>query len=355
MKFDSLLGPLISSGTSLLGGLLGAASSKSATKKAIAASKEMQANQQAFALKMFDLNNNYNLPIHQFQRLQAAGINPYFAFGNVTGQSVPITPASSPSAPVDQSGQFISQAFDRVAQQVYNMSMVKAQIKNLNSQTKAQEINNNYSDMRNALQLQELLSRIANIDKDTKMKDLAYQFKSVNFDTLSQSLKLDNSLKKAQSNLFDVTKDYYFSLTKSEDFRRAHIMPMEVDKLINDINVAWYNAKSQRISSNAASMSASASMVNAQANSFTAHTNAKLTLEQVVHQQIQNRFATRLSSASLKKLEAETTNFLNQASTYKSQINYLESGATLNYSNAVTGGFRNIMQGVGSFIPFSGR
>ena len=349
------LSDILSLGTSLFGGLLGATSSKSATKKSIAASKEMQANQQAFALKMFNLNNDYNLPIHQFQRLTAAGINPYFAFGNVTGQSVPITPAGSPSAPVDQSGQFISQAFDRVAQQVYNGTMLKAQINNLNSQTEAQNINNNYSDMRNALSLQEILSRIANIDKDSKMKDLANQFKSVNFDTLSTSLRLDNSLKKAQSNLFDVTKDYYTSLTKSEDYRRANIMPMEVDKLINDINVAWYNAKSQRISSNASSLSASASMVNAQANSFTAHSNAKLTLEQVVHQQIQNRFATRLSSASLKKLEAETTNFINQASTYKSQINYLESGATLNYSNAVTGGFRNIMQGVGSFIPFSGR
>ena len=346
---------IISAGTSLIGGLFGASQSKSATKRAIAASKEMQANQQAFALKMFDLNNDYNLPIHQFQRLTAAGINPYFAFGSVDGQSVPITPAGSPSAPVDQSGQFISQAFDRVAQQVYNSSMVRAQINNLNSQTKAQNINNNYSDLRNALSLQETLSRIANLDKDTKMKDLANQFKSVNFDTMSASLRLDNSLKKAQSNLYDATKDYYKSVTKSEDYRRANIMPMEVDKLLNDINVAWYNAKSQRISANASSVGAAASMVNAQANSFTAHSNAQLTLAQVVHQQILNRFASRLSSASLKKLEAETTNYLNQASTYKSQINYLESGATLNYSNAVTGGFRNIMQGVGSFIPFSGR
>lgn len=345
----------LSAGTSLFGGLLGASTSKSATKKSIAASKEMQANQQAFALKMFNLNNDYNLPVHQFQRLSDAGINPYFALGNITGQSVPVSPGSSPSAPVDQSGQFISQAFDRVAQQVYNSSMLKAQINHINSQTEAQNINNNYSDLRNALSLQETLSRIANIDKDTKMKDLANQFKSVNFDTLSASLRLDNSLKTAQTKLLAVTKDYYSSLTKSEDYRRANIMPMEIEKLINDINVAWYNAKSQRISSQAASLGAQASMSNAQANSFTAHTNAKLTLEQVVHQQIQNRFATRLSSASLKKLEAETTNYLNQASTYKSQINYLESGATLNYSNAVTGGFRNIMQGVGSFIPFSGR
>lgn len=345
----------LSAGTSLFGGLLGASTSKSATKKSIAASKEMQANQQAFALNMFNLNNDYNLPVHQFQRLSDAGINPYFALGNITGQSVPVSPGSSPSAPVDQSGQFISQAFDRVAQQVYNSSMLKAQINHINSQTEAQNINNNYSDLRNALSLQETLSRIANIDKDTKMKDLANQFKSVNFDTLSASLRLDNSLKTAQTKLLAVTKDYYSSLTKSEDYRRANIMPMEIEKLINDINVAWYNAKSQRISSQAASLGAQASMENAQANSFTAHTNAKLTLEQVVHQQIQNRFATRLSSASLKKLEAETTNYLNQASTYKSQINYLESGATLNYSNAVTGGFRNVMQGIGSFIPFSGR
>ena len=349
------LSDYLSAGSSLLGGILGAYSSGKATKKAIAASKEMQSNQQAFALKMFDLNNDYNLPIHQFQRLTDAGINPYFAFGNVSGQSVPITPAGSPSAPVDQSGQFISQAFDRVSQQLYNGSILKAQVNNLNSKTEAQNINNNYSDMRNALSLQETLSRIANIDKDTKMKDLANKFKSVNFDTLSESLHLDNSLKKAQSNLLSVTKDYYSSLTKSEDYRRAHIMPMEVEKLINDINVAWYNAKSQRTSSQASLLGAQASMVNAQANSFTSHTNAKLTLEQVVHQQIENRFAGRLSSASLKKLEAETTNFINKSSTYKAQVNFLESGATLNYSNAVTGGFRNVMQGIGSFIPFSGR
>lgn len=348
-------GSLISAGAGLLGGAIGASSSVRATKKAIRASKEMQANQQDFALRMWDLNNEYNLPVNQFQRLSDAGINPYFALGDIGGSSVPVSPGSSPTAPVDESGQILGQSFDRVAQQLGNIAMAQAQIKNLNSQTEAQNINNNYSDMRNALSLQETLYRIANIDQDTKMRDLAYRFKSENFDTLSKSLHLDNSLKEAQANLFDATKDYYSSLTKSEDFRRAHIMPMEVDKLVNDIKVAWYNAHSQRISANAASLGAQASMVNAQANSFTAHTNAKLTLAQVVHQQIQNRFASRLSSASLKKLEAETTNYINQSSTYQAQINYLESGSFLNYSNGVTGGFRNILQGVGSFIPFTGR
>lgn len=348
-------GSLISAGAGLLGGAIGASSSVRATKKAIKASKEMQANQQEFALRMWDLNNEYNLPVNQFQRLSDAGINPYFALGDIGGSSVPVSPGSSPSAPVDESGQILGQSFDRVAQQLGNVAMAQAQIKNLNSQTEAQQINNNYSDLRNALSLQETLSRIANIDKDTKMKDLANQFKSVNFDTLSESLHLDNSLKKAQTNLFDVTKDYYNSLTKSEDFRRANIMPMEVEKLINDINVAWFNAKSQRISANASSLGAEASMVNAQANSFSAHTNAKLTLEQVVHQQIENRFASRLSSASLKKLEAETLNFVNQSSIYKSQINFLESGSVLNYSNAVTGGFRNVLSGIGSLIPLGGR
>lgn len=348
-------GSLISAGAGLLSGAVGASSSVRATKKAIKASKEMQANQQEFALRMFDLNNEYNLPVNQFQRLSDAGINPYFALGDIGGSSVPVSPGSSPSAPVDESGQILSNSFDRVAQQLGNVAMAQAQVKNLDSQTAGQLIANNYADIRNALSFQETLSRIANIDQDTKMKDLANRFKSENFDTLSKSLHLDNSLKDAQVNLFNATKDYYSSLTKSEDFRRANIMPIEVDKLINDIKVAWYNAHSQRISANAASLGAQASMVNAQANSFTAHTNAKLTLAQVVHQQIENRFASRLSSASLKKLEAETNNYIKQSSTYQSQINFLESSSVLNYSNAVTGGFRNIMQGVGSFIPFSGR
>lgn len=346
---------LIAAGSSIFGGLLGGSRSKKATKASIQASKELQANQQDFALRMWDLNNEYNLPVNQFQRLSDAGINPYFALGDIGGSSVPVSSGSSPSAPVDESGQILGQSFDRVAQQLGNVAIAQAQVKNLDSQTEGQRINNNYSDLRNALSLQETLSRIANIDKDTKMKDLANQFKSVNFDTLSESLRLDNSLKKAQTNLFDVTKDYYYSLTQSEDYRRAHIMPMEVQQLINDINVAWYNANSQRISANAASLGAQASMVNAQANSFTAHTNAKLTLEQVVHQQIENRFVGRLSSASLKKLEAETLNFVNQSSVYKSQINYLESGSVLNYSNAVTGGFRNVLQGIGSLSPLVGR
>lgn len=350
-----VLGSIISAASSLFGGAVGASSSVKATKKAIRGSKEMQANQQDFALRMWDLNNEYNLPVNQFQRLSDAGINPYFALGDIGGSSVPVSPAPSPTAPVDESGQILGNSFDRVAQQLGNVAMLQSQIKNLDSQTAGQQIANNYADIRNALSFQETLSRIANIDQDTKMKDLANQFKAQNFDTLSKSLQLDNSLKDAQVNLFYATKAYYSSLTKSEDYRRAHIMPMEVQKLVNDIQVAWYNAHSQRISANAASLGAQASMVNAQANSFTAHTNAKLTLAQVVHQQIQNRFASRLSSASLKKLEAETTNYINQSSTYKAQINYLESGSFLNYSNGVTGGFRNILEGVGSFIPSSGR
>lgn len=351
---DSQSAALLSGGFGLLGGSIAASSSKKATKAAIKASKEMQANQQAFALKMFDLNNEYNLPINQFQRLKDAGINPFMALGNITGQSVPVSPAGSPSAPADESGPILAKSFDQAAQQIGNIAMASAQIKNLNSQTQAQDITNTYSDVRNRLSLQETLARISNIEKDSKMKDLANQFKVENFDALSKSIKLDNDLKSAQSNLFDATKYYYLSLTKSEDFRRANIMPMEVEKLVNDINVSWFNANSQRISANASYLGAQASMVNAQANSFTAHTNAKLTLQQVVHQQIVNRFAGRLSSASLKKLEAETTNFIKLSSTYKAQINFLESSASLNYSNAVTGAFRNVMQGFGALIPFAG-
>lgn len=95
------------------------------TEEAIQANKELQQNQLAWNYQMWQLNNDYNLPVNQVKRLKAAGLNPALMYGNVGSSGTSSSPAQSVN-PVQVQPKIASfsgisdtlgQVFDRLLQQ----------------------------------------------------------------------------------------------------------------------------------------------------------------------------------------------------------------------------------------------
>ena len=101
---------LISSGTSLLGGLSGAGAQSSANKANLqiarennAANQQLQRDQNKWNLEQWNRENGYNSASSQRQRLQAAGYNPALAVGQVaTGSATSNQLQSAPYTPNNQ-------------------------------------------------------------------------------------------------------------------------------------------------------------------------------------------------------------------------------------------------------------
>ena len=87
----------IGAGARLIGGLFGSSSSKYAAKAQLQAVRETnKANldlakyQNEWNVAQWNRQNAYNTPAMQRQRYEEAGINPYFALGNIqSGNRIP--------------------------------------------------------------------------------------------------------------------------------------------------------------------------------------------------------------------------------------------------------------------------
>ena len=89
-KYSDLAGGIISGVGSLVGGIFGASSARAAAKAQLQAVRETnKANldlakyQNEWNVAQWNRQNAYNTPAMQRQRYEEAGINPYFALGNI--------------------------------------------------------------------------------------------------------------------------------------------------------------------------------------------------------------------------------------------------------------------------------
>lgn len=106
IDWSNMAGSAVSAGSGLLGSLI-----------AGAYNRKRQRESQAWAEKMWNAQNEYNLPVNQVARLKEAGINPNLAFGSAAsamGSNVPSPPHYSESpdyaAPIQRG---ISEYFQR--------------------------------------------------------------------------------------------------------------------------------------------------------------------------------------------------------------------------------------------------
>jgi hypothetical protein len=175
----SAAAPYVVAGISALSGAGGAAATGAQNRKSRAFSREMYQQQKTDNIAFWDMQNDYNSPERQMQRLKNAGLNPNMLYDK-TGA---VIPAGNINTPDVQGGQFRTPDFGSVGtglvQGYFDTKIKQAQYDNLKaannvslqeaalkaaqtagevSRTEGQGINNMFAskNMRNALQAVEL-------------------------------------------------------------------------------------------------------------------------------------------------------------------------------------------------------
>lgn len=134
---NSDMWPLIAAaGASIIGGLIGGAINANQSKKA-------QQRQARIQKEQFDYTNEYNLPIHQVQRLMDAGLNPNLLYGSShpTGNTagMPSVGSAQPAKVDLQSA--IKYSLDAMRLEKENR-LVDQQIENMRQQNRALSLDN---------------------------------------------------------------------------------------------------------------------------------------------------------------------------------------------------------------------
>ena len=232
-KRDSWLGSAISAGGALLGGLFGSSSSKAAAKTQLQAVRETNAANARLAQKQNDWNleqwnreNAYNTPEAQRARYEAAGINPYFALGNIqSGNADSLMSAElANQQPVvsdlqGQSGQILGNSISNAAQAGVN-TYFNAQIQQ--EQAKQLQIQNTFD-------LQSLKDRVNAMHYDSEAKRMANYVYNGSMQSL-MNITLNQArmsyTQEAMMRLQQVGTSYDLAAKK---FTNDHILPAQAD------------------------------------------------------------------------------------------------------------------------------
>ncbi len=176
-KYGDITGGIVSGVGSLIGGIFGASATRAAAKAQLQAVRETNKSNLDLAKYQNDWNiaqwnrqNAYNTPAAQRQRYEEAGINPYFALGNIqSGNAEGLMSANMANQqPVvsdlqGRDGQILGQSIANAAQtgeQTYFASKIQAeQAKNLQIQ--------------NTFDLQSLKDRVNSLHYDAESKRMA--------------------------------------------------------------------------------------------------------------------------------------------------------------------------------------
>lgn len=180
----------IAAGASLLGSGVNAASTASMNKKTRKWNEKMYAQQRADALADWNMQNEYNSPLSQMQRLRDAKLNPNLVYGNgadTTAGVVRSTDAQSWHPDTPRWGDMASGAAGAGLSAYYDIQLKEAQIDNLKTL--------------NTIQIQDAALRAAQVE-NTKTNT-----ESTRFDLGLRGDLRDNSLQVAEASLKKLQAD----------------------------------------------------------------------------------------------------------------------------------------------------
>lgn len=132
--------PLIAAGAGLLGGGINAASQANQNRKNRAFAREMYERTRADNIEFWNMQNAYNDPAQQMQRLRAAGLNPNMVYGGSSGGtagtagSIPTPDVQTPQTRAPEWGNAISGAGLGYINAIYDLEIKQAQTDNLKAQ-----------------------------------------------------------------------------------------------------------------------------------------------------------------------------------------------------------------------------
>lgn len=281
---------LLSAAGSVLGGSIAKSGSDAAARASLQATRETNAAnlklaqyQNDWNLAQWNRQNAYNTPLAQRLRYEEAGINPYFALGNInSGQSESLLSADMSK---QQSG---AEAFNMKAQgaQQFGASVANASSQFFNTQyqqeqTKALQIQNTEN-------LLSMNKRVQGLEYDNQAKKMANELYNANMQSLmniTKNQERESYARVAQANLQTVGSQYDIA---SKAFTNKFILPAQRDiaqltlnKMVADIAYQkaqenWTNKQTALAAKYAAAamLSANASWLSSKAAWNTSLSNA---------------------------------------------------------------------------------
>ena len=166
----------LGAGISVLGSLLSSSAQNSANASMDRETREWQE-------KMWSRNNEYNTPLNQRKRLEAAGINPALAFQNGNTGVASSTPSAVQHTPADYSS--IGAGFSQAGQMILQAQNVAAQNELLKSQAEAQKIDNASLHLRRLAEWEKLKAEQKKLGADSSWIDWQEKRDMAMFETLS--------------------------------------------------------------------------------------------------------------------------------------------------------------------------
>lgn len=240
-----IVGPVVSAAGNILGGSIAKQGSDAAARASLQATRETNAANLKLAQYQNDWNvaqwnrqNAYNSPAAQRARYEDAGINPYFALGNITsGQAESLL---SSDMAHQQSGaeayQMQAQGSQQLGAAVSGASSQFFNTQYQQEQTKALQIQNTEN-------ILSMSKRVRGLEFDNQAKKMANELYSANMRSLmniTKNQERESYARVAQANLQTVGSEYDVA---SKAFTNKFILPaqrdiaqMTITKMVSEIS-----------------------------------------------------------------------------------------------------------------------
>ena len=310
---------LISGGMSALGGIAGGLFGKSgsdsaalaslqATRETNKANRELVQYQNEWNVAQWNRQNAYNTPLEQRKRYEEAGINPYFALGNMnTGNAESLMSADMAN---QQSGADAYQMKAQGAQQLGNAisnagnqffsSMFQQE------QTKALQIQNTEN-------LLSMNKRVQGLEYDNQAKKMANELYNANMQSLmniTRNQERESYARVAQANLQTVGSQYDVA---SKAFTNKFILPqqrdiaqMTISKMVTEIAYQKAQERWTEKQTALAAKYAAAAMLSANANWLSSKASWNTSLSNASSVENQNWYRTQQNSRESTRFGIES-------------------------------------------------
>lgn len=308
LGIGSAIGGIGGGAFSLIGAKYAADKALEATKETNAANLKLAKFQNDWNIAQWNRQNAYNTPAAQRARYEEAGINPYFALGNIqSGNAQSLVSADMAN---QQSG---AEAYDMLAKgyQQFGSSVSQAFPQFLNAmyqqeQTKALQIQNTEN-------LLSMNQRVQGLKYDNQAKRMANELFNANMQSLmniTKNQERESYARVAQANLMTVGTQYDVA---SKAFSNKFILPaqrdiaqMTIGKMVIDIAYQKAQEKWTEKQTALASKYAAAAMLSANASWLSSKAAWNTSLSNASSVENQNWYRTQQNSRESTRFGIES-------------------------------------------------
>ena len=314
-KFD-IAGAAISGGGSLIGGILSYNGSKYAAKKALQAvretnqaNKELAQYQNEWNLAQWNRQNEYNDPSAQRLRYEQAGINPYFALGNITPGNAQGNLESANMAN-QQSG---AESYNMLAQGYQNLGSSISDAAQRFYSTQYQQEQIKALQIQNTENLLSMSKRVTSLHYDNEAKRMANDVYNSNMQSLinmTKNQERESYARVAQANLQTVGTEYDIA---AKAFTNKFILPsqrdmaqMTIQKMVSEIAYQKAQERWTEKQTALASKYAAAALLNANASWLSSKASWNTSLSNASSVESQNWYRSQQNSREATRFGIES-------------------------------------------------